>query len=304
VYRLIRRLKPDVVHTHTAKAGFVGRAAAWLAGVPVIVHTFHGHVFRGYFSETKTRVFIFLERLTARMSDTIITLTEGLRTELAEEFHITRKAHITVLPLGLDLDGFAGTPRHGGHFRAAWNIPPDAPLVGIVGRLAPIKNHSLFLEAAARLQPQMPLARFVIVGDGETRAEVEGRVDRLGLRDQVIFTGWQRDLAPIYSDLDALVISSLNEGTPVSVIEALAAGCPVVGTAVGGLQDLLDHGGLGKLVASGDAVGLTAAILDTLRQPPDMSAARRLMLERYGINRLVKDLDSLYRGLLAKKRRL
>jgi glycosyltransferase involved in cell wall biosynthesis len=303
VYKLIRELKPDVVHTHTSKAGFVGRVAAWLARTPVIVHTFHGHVFHGYFSPLKTWLFLLLERLTATMSDTIITLTEGLRRELAEVFHITRKGRIMVLPLGLDLEVFAQTPRKIGSFRAAWDIPAGVPLIGIVGRLAPVKNHILFLEAAGRVKQQLPAARFAIIGDGETRAEVEAKVDELGLRDSVIFTGWERDLAPIYSDLDVLVISSTSEGTPVSVIEALAAGCPVVATAVGGVPDLLDQGNLGKLVPSGDAEALANAITDTLLTPPDMSEPQRLMLDRYGIDRLVSDLSSLYRGLLAKKGR-
>lgn len=303
VYRLMRQFKPDVVHTHTAKAGFVGRVAAWLAGVPVVVHTFHGHVFHGYFSWPKTRFFIWLERLTARLSDTVITLTEGLRRELADIYRITRKGRITVLPLGLDLDVFAQTPRKTGAFRQAWNISADAPLIGIVGRLVPVKNHALFMDAAARVRVQFPNARFAIVGDGETRPAVEAQVEALGLRDAVLFTGWQRDLAPLYSDLDMLVISSLNEGTPVSVIEALAASCPVVATAVGGLPDLLDHGALGRLVTPGDPDALAQAMVETLQQPPDGRRAQALMLDRYGIDRLVRDLDSLYRGLLAKKGR-
>jgi glycosyltransferase involved in cell wall biosynthesis len=300
VYRLIRRLRPDVVHTHTAKAGFVGRIAARLAGVPVVVHTFHGHVFQGYFSPTMTRVFLLLERLTARMSDTVITLTEGLRRELADVYHITTRDHITVLPLGLDLAPFAAVTRKNGAFRRAHNLPADAPLVGIVGRLVPVKNHGLFLDAAAKVHAQLPDAHFVIIGDGETRAELEAQVDALGLRQSVTFTGWLRDLAPAYADLDANVISSLNEGTPVSVIESLSAGCPVVATAVGGLPDLLDGGVLGALVPSGDADALANAILSTLRTTPD-AAAQALMLERYAIERLVSDLDALYRELLAKK---
>lgn len=305
LYRLIRQIKPDIVHTHTAKAGFAGRLAAWLAGVPVIVHTFHGHVFHGYFNPIVTQMFIQLERLTARMSDTVIVLTEGLRRELAEQYRITRKRHMTVLPLGLDLDGFKDTPRKRGEFRAAHAIPPDAPLVGIVGRLVPVKNHALFLEAAARIRAYMPDARFVIVGDGDDamRAAIRAQIEALKLDDAVIMTGWVRDVASIYSDLDVLVISSVNEGTPVTVIEALASCCPVVTTAVGGLPDLLDGGALGALVPSGDADALATAILDTLRQPPlDPERAQRLMIDRYGIDRLVQDLDSLYRGLLAKKR--
>lgn len=303
VYGLIREYQPDVIHTHTAKAGFIGRVAARLAGVPVIVHTFHGHIFRGFFNPLLTHLFIQLERWTASMSDTIIALTDGLRRELAEDYHIARKKQITVLPLGLDLDGFAGTIRHAGTFRAACNLPENALLVGIVGRIVEIKNHALFLDAAVRVRARLPNVHFVIVGDGELRPETEARVDALGLRGSVTFTGWLRDLTAIYSDLDVVVISSLNEGTPVSVIESLAAGCPVVATAVGGLPDLLDQGSLGKLVKAGDADALADGILQTLNDPPDVAAAQRLMIDRYGIDRLVKDLDELYRGLLAKKRR-
>jgi glycosyltransferase involved in cell wall biosynthesis len=303
LYRLMRELKPDVVHTHTAKAGFTGRVAAWLAGVPVIVHTFHGHVFKGYFSPPKTRLFILFEQMTARMSDTLITLTEGLRGELADQYHVARRSRITVLPLGFDLEPFVNTPRKGGAFRRQWAIAQDAPLVGIVGRIVPVKNHALFLKAAVKIRQKMPTTRFVLIGDGELRGEIEAQVDALGLRDAVIFTGWQKDVAPIYGDLDALVISSVNEGTPVSVIEALATRCPVVTTAVGGLPDLLDGGALGLLVPSQDADALAAAVLDVLLHPPDGAQAQALMVQRYGIDRLVSDLDSLYRALLVKKRR-
>ncbi|MBC7814940.1 MAG: glycosyltransferase, partial [Burkholderiales bacterium] len=303
LYQLMKQLQPDVVHTHTAKAGFVGRIAARLAGVPVVVHTFHGHVFHGYFGAGMTQVFITLERITARLSDTIITLTEGLRRELADTYRITRKGKITVLPLGLDLAPFANAPRKIGAFRAAWNIAPDATLVGIVGRIVPVKNHELFLQAAAKVKAQQPNAHFVIIGDGELRTHIEAQAAALGLREAITFTGWQKDLAPAYADMDALVISSLNEGTPVSIIEALSARCPVVATRVGGVPDLLDGGALGALVTSGDADALADAIIAALQQPPDGVEAQRLMLDRYGIDRLVSDLDSLYRGLLAKKGR-
>ncbi len=304
LYQLMRQLQPQVVHTHTAKAGFVGRVAAKLAGVPVIVHTFHGHVFQGYFSPAKTKMFILLERITARMSDTVITLTEGLRRELSEEYRITRRSRITVLPLGLDLEAFARVPRKSDDFRRAHGIAPDVPLIGIVGRLVPIKNHDLFLQAAVKIRERLPDACFAIIGDGELRAELEATTARLGLTDCVQFVGWVRDVAPVYSDLDALVISSRNEGTPVSVIEALSARCPVVTTAVGGLPDLLDQGALGALVPSDDVDALADAIVRTITVPPDTTRAQQLMLDRYSIDRLVMDLDQLYRGILAKKGKL
>lgn len=301
VYRLIRRYKPDVVNTHTAKAGFVGRIAAWLAGVPVVVHTFHGHVFHGYFSPLKTRFFIMLEQLTGRMSDTIITLTEGQRNDLADTYHVAPREKFTIMGYGLDLDAFARAERKTGAFRREWGIPDAAPLVTIVGRLVPVKNHRLFLDAAAKVLATMPDARFAIVGDGELRDALEAQVEALDMRDAVTFTGWQRDVVPVYADSDVLVISSVNEGTPFTVIEAMATGCPVVATAVGGLPDFLDHGALGQLVPSGDADGLAAAIVETLRQPPDAERLRTQIVERYGIARLARDLDQLYRALLEKK---
>jgi glycosyltransferase involved in cell wall biosynthesis len=302
--RLMRDFKPDVVHTHTAKAGFAGRIAARLSGVPVVVHTFHGHVFQGYFSRPLTRLFIALEWFAARLSDTLIVLTEGLRRELSDAYHIARKRKFTVLPLGLDLEPFARQPRHTGAFRAAYRIPPDVPLIGLVGRLTAVKNHALFLEAAAQVRRELPRAHFVIVGDGELRADIERQIDLLNLRDCVTVTGWIKDTAPVYADLDALAISSLNEGTPVTVIEALAVGVPVVATAVGGLPDLLEGGALGALVPSGDSAALANALIRVVKSPPppdQIARAQSTIIDQYGIDRLVRDLDHLYRALLAKK---
>ena len=302
LYRLLRQLKPDVVATHTAKAGFVGRVAAWLAGAPVIVHTYHGHVFHGYFSPAKTRLFLLLERFAARLSDAIIALTPGQRDDLVNVYHIAPASKFIVMGYGLDLSAFAAAQRHSGTFRRAWGVAGDAPLITIVGRLAPVKNHALFLRAAVKLREILPAARFAIVGDGELRTELEAQVDALGLRDAVFFTGWQKDVTPVYADSDVLVISSVNEGTPFTVIEAMAAGCPVVSTAVGGVPDFLNYGELGKLVPSGDADALAGALVETVQQPPDAEALRALIVERYGIDRLVRDLDALYRGLLEKKK--
>ncbi len=303
LYQAIRAFAPDVVHTHNTTAGFLGRLAARLAGVPVVVHTLHMYPFGGYYNRLTTFWFIWLERIGAYWSDSIITLSEQLRRVLTEEYGITRKQRIIVLPAGYDLANFANTKRHKNNFRAAWHIPEDVPLVGIIGRLLPVKNHALFLEAAALVHAEMPQARFVIVGDGQLRQMLVQQAKHAGLADHVIFTGWQKDVADIYSDLDMLVICSLNEGTPVPIIEALAAGCPVVATDVGGVADLLDRGTFGTIVPSGDNQQLASGILQTLRQPYAAEPARAAMLNRYSIERLVIDLDSLYQGLLAKKRR-
>lgn len=303
LYRLLKRERPDVVHTHTAKAGFVGRWAAKFAGVPVIVHTFHGHVFQGYFGPAKTRVFITLEQLTARITDSILTLTQSLRRELALTYRVARTEKITVLPLGLDLAPFAAAPRKTGTFRAQYGIPPDAPLVGTAGRMVPVKNQSLFLEAAAQVRAKRPDARFVMIGDGELRDDLERQIDNLGLRGFVKITGWLSDMPAAYADMDVFALSSINEGTPVTVIEALSAGCPVVATHVGGIPDLLEGGRFGTLVSSGNVHAFAQSILDALENPPDTRAAQAAMLNQYGIDRLVSDLAALYKGLLARKQR-
>lgn len=303
LWRLMRRFRPDIVCTHTAKAGLVGRWAAWLARVPVRVHTFHGHVFHGYFGPAKTRLFLVLERLTARITDRLITISPALRDELVHTYHIAPFEKFVVVPLGLELDPFAATPRHQGQFRAEHRIPPAAPLIGIVGRLVPIKNHGLFVEMAARVRAARPEAHFVIIGDGETRAAVEQQVSAAGLSNAVTFTGWLTDLRPAYSDLDALVITSRNEGTPVSLIEALTAGVPVVSTAVGGVPDLLQGGAYGQLVPPDDPAALASAVLDALDDSGmDRAAVQQAVIVQYGIARLAGDVAALYRDLLADRR--
>jgi len=302
VRRLIRDYQPDVLHTHTAKAGFIGRLAARLEGVPVVVHTFHGHVFKGYYGALKSYAFVLLERLAARWADTIITLTDSLRRELVDEYHITRKGRVTVLPLGLDLEPFANVEHKTGAFLREWDIPANVPVVGIVARLAPVKNIYLFLDAAKLVLKHKPDVRFLIVGDGAERNALCDHAEALGIMDQVTFTGWRKHTAAVYADLDVKVISSKNEGTPVTLIEALSAGCPVVATNVGGVSELLDGGALGKLVPPGDADAMAAAIIETLDNPPDTAPAREAMLERYSIDRLVRDIDGLYQGLLTRKK--
>lgn len=302
LYRLMRRERPQIVHTHQAKAGFAGRLAARLAGVPIVLHTFHGHVFRGYFSPRKTRLFLLMERLGARLSSRIVTISPRLRDELAA-FGVTTADRIAVIPLGFDLDAFASQPRADGHFRRSLGLPDGAKLVGAVGRLVPIKNIPLLLEAAVLARRRDPAIHVVLVGDGEIRADLEARVAALGLAEAVTFAGWRRDLPSVYADLDAVVISSDNEGTPASLIEAMASGCPVVATRVGGVPDLVADGETGRLVPPGDPAALAAALLARFAEPErtDRMAAlaRRRALERYQARRLVADVDRLYRELLA-----
>ena len=301
LYRAIKSCAPDIVHTHTTMAGFWGRMAARMAGVRVIVHTLHVHPFRGQlqYRNFSTFVFTISERLAALVSHNVITLSETLRRELTDTYRIVPRRRLTVLPVGYDLGIFAQTQRNGGTFRLTFNLPPHAPLVGIVGRLMPVKNHALFLETAARVKQAVLDAHFVIVGDGELHAALKAQADSLGLTDSITFTGWVQDMAEVYSDLDVLVISSHSEGTPVPIIEALAAGCPVVATNVGGVSDLLAWTGC-EMVRPGDAPALADAIQRTLERGHSPEPARTMMMNRYHIGRLAQDLDGLYRGLLAR----
>ncbi len=304
LYRLMRTERPKIVHTHTAKAGFLGRLAARLAGVPIVVHTYHGHVLHGYYGPMKTRILRRMERALARLTDRIIAVSAQVKTDLVR-YEVARSEKISVIPLGLELKPFLDSAEHRDVFRRELGLENGARLIGIVGRLFPIKNHRLFLDAAALVAGEEEHARFVVVGDGTLRPEMEEHARRLGIADRVIFTGWRRDLPRVYPDLDVLVVSSKNEGTPVSAIEAMASGRPVVATSVGGLPDLIDDEKTGCLVPSEDASALAAAIVRVLRDPEAAqrmgAAARALVSERFRSERLVADLENLYTELLEEK---
>jgi glycosyltransferase involved in cell wall biosynthesis len=297
---LMESFRPHVVHTHTAKAGFVGRWAAHRAGVPVIVHTYHGHVLRGYFGTARSRFFTMLERKAAGWSRQIIALSESLRDELVQQYRIAPREKFTVMPLGLDLEPFLSVRHGSGEFRRELRIPPDAPLIGMVGRLAPVKNPAAFLSAAEIVRRSAPSAHFVMVGDGELRAALEAQARQLNLEESLHITGWKRDLRPVYADLDLLVLCSRNEGTPVALIEALAAGCPVVATPEGGIPEILEHGRWGRLT-SADPPHLARSILDALEHPLDLEPVRQILRERHDPARHLRALDALYRRLLAER---
>lgn len=306
LWRLFRRERPVIVHTHTAKAGLVGRLAARLAGVPIVVHTFHGHVLKGYFGPVLTRLLLATERFLGRRSDAIVTVSERVKDEIVG-FRVAPARRVHVIPLGFDLAPFADAPR--GRLRRKLGLPDEVPLVGIVARLAPVKNHALFLDAARLLAEERSDVHFAIVGDGELRGRLERRTADLGLAGRVHFTGWHRPANEIYADLDVCVISSVNEGTPVTLIEAMATGTPVVGTAVGGVPDLVEDGVTGRLVPSGDAGALALAIrLALARHGPALheteamaDRARRHVVATYTAGRLVEDVTALYEQLAAEK---
>ena len=263
--RIIGERRPQVLHTHTAKAGATGRLAALISGRArprAVVHTYHGHVLRGYFGTLKTAFFRRLETALNRVTDVAITVSAALRDDLAE-MGVAPRSKIRVVPLGLDLARFNGPQARGG-LRAACAAGEGDVLIGVVGRLVPIKDIDCFLEAAARVGTSAPHARFAIVGDGERRAALEQKAAALGLGPRTTFVGWRKDLESVYADLDVVVNSSRNEGTPVALIEAMAAGRPVVATAVGGTADLLGDGERGLLVPAASPSALAEAILRTL----------------------------------------
>lgn len=303
--RMIREFRPHVVHTHTAKAGTLGRLAAWTCQVPVVVHTYHGHVFRGYFSPAKTRMFVAVERWLARRTHGLVSVSHQVRSEVLA-LGIGDPDRFHVVPLGLDLDQYLRAETRRGELRRELGVGEDVPLVGLVARLVPIKAHEVFFAAAARIARVNARAQFVIVGDGERRQELGALAARLGLAERTRFLGWRADLDRVYADLDVVALTSRNEGSPVALIEAMAAGCPVVSTRVGGVSDLIVDGEHGLLAPMDDAAGV-AALVTRLLETPALRArlaeqGRARVRETYTATRLLDDVDALYGQLLARAR--
>lgn len=303
--RLFRRLRPDIVHTHTAKAGALGRLAARAAGVPVRIHTFHGHVLNGYFSPAVTQGFVCAERALARMTDRLVAVSPRLRTELLGK-GIGRSEQFEVVPLGLDLGRFRGPRTESAALRPALGVTGDVPLLGIVGRLVPIKDHATLFAAMALLPsgPQAP--HLLVVGDGEEREPLERLAARIGLEKRVHFLGWRADLDAILPELDVVICASKNEGTPVALIEAMAAGVPVLSTDVGGVGDLVAHGKTGWLVPPSDPSSMARAIQHLMGDKglcARLAAeGRTIALDEYDVTRLISRMEALYTDLVAEKR--
>lgn len=297
IFKIICKERPDIVHTHTAKAGVLGRLAARLAGVSLIFHTYHGHVFHGYFSFLKSWSLCYLDRMVAFFTDRIIVVSNAVKEDLVK-YGIVSSNKIAIIALGFNLVPLLECKNKKGELRKELGIGKDSLVVGIVGRIAPIKNHSLFLEAAARVISKNIDVYFIVVGDGLLRKQEEERARTLGISERVIFMGWRRDLTCIYADMDILVVSSINEGTPVAAIEAMAVGCSVVATRVGGVVDLIQDGQTGLLVESQDSKGLAEAILKLFLDPQlrdrISTAAKSRAIERFSLSRLLKDTEALY----------
>jgi glycosyltransferase involved in cell wall biosynthesis len=306
----LRDVRPHLVHTHMAKAGTIGRVATAIynrtAGRDArarVVHTYHGHVLEGYFSPAKTRAFLGIERTLARVTDCIVAISPRIRKELVEEYRIGRPEQYHVVPLGFDLDRLTAiedADRRAA--RTALGIPAEAPVVSTAGRLTAIKRYDLFLDTARLVADRHPHAIFLIAGDGELRSALEAQAQANGVADRVRFLGWRRDLETIYAASDVFLLTSRNEGTPVALIESLAAAVPGVSTDVGGVRDVIDSDRVGLLAPFGDTRALAdqvhALLADHERRRRMGEAGRQAVSSRYGLDRLIDDVERLYRELV------
>jgi glycosyltransferase involved in cell wall biosynthesis len=293
---LLRRVRPDVVHTHTAKAGALGRAAARVAGVPHVVHTFHGHVFEGYFGPATSAAVVRVERLLARMTDRVVAVSDEVGRDLTERFEVVPRAKLAVVPVGLPLGEFLACDALRGALRRELSLSAEAPVVVFVGRLVAVKEPHAALDAWKLVRRDVPDATLVVVGDGDLAPSLRARNDA-----GVVFLGWRRDLATILADADVALLTSRNEGTPVALVEAAAAAVPAGATRVGGVPSVVEDGATGVLVPPGDAAAAAAAVVSLLRDAPRRramgEAARARVVERFSDARLLADLRALYDGL-------
>jgi glycosyltransferase involved in cell wall biosynthesis len=320
--RIINQIKPDIVHSHMAKAGFVGRLGALLvnffSGSKIkTVHTFHGHVFRGYFSRLVSKIYILIERVMARFTDSIIAISATQKKELVEEFKIAPSDKIRIIELGFNLLPFLNSEHSKGAFRRKLDLDDNTLVIGIVGRLVPIKNHRMFIEAGSKLIENRPGLNLLlaVIGDGELRGELEAQVKSHNLNGRVKFCGWEKDVATVYPDLDILALTSLNEGTPVSIIEAMASSVPVIATDAGGVIDLLGRpqkinsaNGFevrerGVLCRTNDPIGFANGLKwladnRELAHRTFVKKAKTFVSEQYSHSRLIRDMERLYADLV------
>lgn len=307
IKKIIREFKPDIVHTHASKAGAIGRLAALHCGVPVVVHTFHGHVFSGYFGNLVTGIFKTIERYLARRSNAIVAISNKQKNELCEIHQVCSADKTTVIPLGFDLDRFSqNQAEKRTSFRNKYRLDSNQLAVGIIGRLAPIKNHFLFIDAIEHVAKQSKRSfKALIIGDGDMRQPLEDYIKTKDINTQglFVFTSWIKEVDWALAGLDLVCLTSKNEGTPVSLIEAQAASRFVVTTNVGGIKDIL-HPQCGFLSENGDDATYKKNLLHAIEHFEELNAragvASAEVTERFSYKRLCRDMDKLYAKLLQK----
>jgi glycosyltransferase involved in cell wall biosynthesis len=308
ILRILRAHRPRVVHTHTAKGGALGRLAAAIhnatirrAERAVVVHTFHGHVLEGYFSPAGNHAVRSAERALALLTDAIVAISKSQARDLVERYRVAPAGKVHVVPLGLDLERYLAL-EPSSSCRARFGLAAEAFVVAFVGRFVPIKNVPMLIDAFESLHRDVPRARLVLAGDGPLASELLGTIRARGLANAVTCLGWVDDLAPLFAATDVVVLTSNNEGTPVALIEAMAAARAVVATRVGGVPDLIRDGLDGRLVPPNAPAALAAALGELARDPDERrrlgTAARAAVREAFGAERLVDDIDRLYVGLL------
>ncbi len=316
--KIIREFKPDIVHTHAAKAGALGRLAAYHEKVPVIIHTFHGHVFHSYFHPLKAKLFLKIERYLASISTAIIAISERQKRELSFHYSLCKASKIHMIPLGFDLTKFReNTEEKRKTFRKKFMIEDDEIAVGIIGRLVPIKNHSLFIGSAAKiLKKTGQKVRFLIIGDGESRIPLMKEATLLGIdfsyypeekrKSDLTFCSWIRDVDVCIAGLDIVALCSYNEGTPVSLIEAQAGEKPIISTNVGGIENVVKNGETALLVDTNDydafSKNMLMLIEDAELRKKLSEKSWEFVKNKFHYTRLIQDMSDLYRNLLAKKR--
>ena len=319
IKKIIQEFKPDIVHTHASKSGAIGRLAAKSCNVPLIVHTFHGHVFHSYFNSFMSKIIVRFERFFAKKTDAIIAISDSQRQELIEVYKIAPAEKVFTVPLGFNLDKYSVDQETKGIiFRNKYGFEKSELIVGIVGRLVPIKNHDMFLEVAAIVKEKTnQQVRFAIIGDGESRPGIEKKAAELGLtysyyitspkvKTDIVVTSWETEIDQALAGLDIVVLTSNNEGTPVSLIEAQSAYIPVVSTNVGGVEDIVIHGETGFITEVGEVQLFADYVLKLIEDSELRSRMGRHgydnVIKRYSKQRLINDMRKLYLSFLSKKK--
>lgn len=305
-FALIKTLRyehPHIVHTHTSKAGILGRWAAFFARVPIIIHTPHGHVFWGYSGRRKTLFYVILERLTACITDKIIALTQQEKKDHLH-FHIASEDKFTVVHSGINPGKFFNTSVDSAVMKRELGIPADNLVVGTAGRLTPVKGHRYLIEAARKIINTRPDTTFVFLGDGELLDELKNAASNLGIEENVRFPGWRLDVAEAMSIFNIFVLPSLNEGMGRVLVEAMALGKPIVASNVGGIPDLVVDGENGFLVPAGDIETMVARIndlLESMEKREKMGGNGKKIAVNFSADVMVHKIDRLYAELLKKK---
>ena len=301
LYKIIRQEKPDIVHTHTSKAGILGRLASFFARVPVVVHTPHGHIFYGYYGKVKTNFFVLLEKLMASITDRIITLTKKEKLEHIQ-FNVAKPHKFVVIPSGVRLESLSKDRDIDDELKRNLRIPLTDSIVGTVGRLVEIKGHRYLIDAARLVLDKIPEVTFLLVGDGHLMEGLINQASTMGIKKKIIFTGWRSDIPSLINIFDIFALPSLNEGMGRVLVEAMAMGKPIVASNVGGILDLVKDGVNGILFSQGDADAMAEAIIKLLmdREPARKMGeeGKRRVYPAYDLSTMIKNIEQLYKHLL------